>query len=117
MSDHVSLMSGITNSSVEVASWGDGYMDLLDLKNSSEGLGGGGRCRLEHGTRVQSLPTSLEFHSTSVASRIPILAASSRPSWGSRQHYLHRVGTCEHLDMEDESLTSLLLLLSPSLEQ
>jgi hypothetical protein len=41
MSDHVSLMSGITNSSVEVASWGDGYMDLLDLKNSSEGLGGG----------------------------------------------------------------------------
>jgi hypothetical protein len=40
MSDHVSLTSNITNSTVEVASWGDGYMDLLDLKNSSEGLGG-----------------------------------------------------------------------------
>jgi hypothetical protein len=54
MSDHVSLMSGITNSSVEVASWGDGYMDLLDLKNSSEGLGGGGDVDLNmaHGFRA-----------------------------------------------------------------
>jgi hypothetical protein len=33
-------MGGITNSSVEVASWGDGYMDLLDIKNSSKGLRG-----------------------------------------------------------------------------
>jgi hypothetical protein len=40
MSDHVSLMSGITNSSVEVASWSNGYTDLLDIKNSSKGLGG-----------------------------------------------------------------------------
>jgi hypothetical protein len=40
MSDHVSLVSSIRNSSVEVASWGDGYMDLLDLKNTSEGIGG-----------------------------------------------------------------------------
>jgi hypothetical protein len=38
-SDHVSLTGGITNSSVEVSSWGDGCMDLLDLKNPSEGLG------------------------------------------------------------------------------
>jgi hypothetical protein len=34
MSDHISL-----NSSVEGVSWNDGYMDLLDLKNSSKGLG------------------------------------------------------------------------------
>jgi hypothetical protein len=39
MSDHVSLASDITNFNVEGAPWGDGYMDLLDLKNSSEGLG------------------------------------------------------------------------------
>jgi hypothetical protein len=39
ISDHVSLTGGITNSSVEVASWGDGYTDLLDFKNSSKGLG------------------------------------------------------------------------------
>jgi hypothetical protein len=38
MSNHVSLSSSITNSSVEGASWSDGCMDLLDLKNSSEGL-------------------------------------------------------------------------------
>jgi hypothetical protein len=39
MSDHVNFMGGIMNSSVEVASWGDGCMDLLDFKNSLEGLG------------------------------------------------------------------------------
>jgi hypothetical protein len=39
MSNHISLVSIITNSNVEIASWGDGCMDLLDLKNSSEGLG------------------------------------------------------------------------------
>jgi hypothetical protein len=39
-SDHVSLMGNITNSSVEGMSWGDGGMDLLDLKNSLEGLAG-----------------------------------------------------------------------------
>jgi hypothetical protein len=33
-------MGGITNSSIEVASWGNGSMDLLDFKNSSKGLGG-----------------------------------------------------------------------------
>jgi hypothetical protein len=33
-------MSNIMNSSVEVASWSNGGMDLLDLKNSSKGLGG-----------------------------------------------------------------------------
>jgi hypothetical protein len=38
MSDHVSLAGSITNSSVEGAPWGNGYMDLLDLKNSSEGF-------------------------------------------------------------------------------
>jgi hypothetical protein len=32
-------MSNITNSSVEGMSWSDGGMDLLGLKNSSEGLG------------------------------------------------------------------------------
>jgi hypothetical protein len=32
-------MGSITNSSVEGTSWGNGGMDLLDLKNSSEGLG------------------------------------------------------------------------------
>jgi hypothetical protein len=32
-------MSNIMNSSVEVASWCNGGMDLLDLKNSSKGLG------------------------------------------------------------------------------
>jgi hypothetical protein len=40
MSDHVSLTSGITNSTVEVTSWSNGGMDLLDFKNSSKGLGG-----------------------------------------------------------------------------
>jgi hypothetical protein len=40
MSDHVSLMGSITNSSIEVVSWGDGCMDVLDFKNSSKGLGG-----------------------------------------------------------------------------
>jgi hypothetical protein len=39
-SDHVSLMGSITNSSVEGVPWGDGGMDLLDLKNSLEGLRG-----------------------------------------------------------------------------
>jgi hypothetical protein len=39
MSDHVSLTSGIMNSSVEVMSQDDGCMDLLDFKNSSKGLG------------------------------------------------------------------------------
>jgi hypothetical protein len=39
MSDHVSLIGSIMNSSVEGTSWSDGGMDLLDLKNSSEGLG------------------------------------------------------------------------------
>jgi hypothetical protein len=38
-SDHVSLMSSIMNSSVEVASRSNGYMDLLDFKNSWKGLG------------------------------------------------------------------------------
>jgi hypothetical protein len=33
-------MGSITNSSIEVASWGDGCMDFLNFKNSSEGLGG-----------------------------------------------------------------------------
>jgi hypothetical protein len=40
MSDHVSLTSSITNFNVEVTSWGDDCMDLLDFKNSSKGLGG-----------------------------------------------------------------------------
>jgi hypothetical protein len=39
MSDHVSLIGSITNSNVEVASRGDGCMDLLDFKNSLKGLG------------------------------------------------------------------------------
>jgi hypothetical protein len=39
MSDHVSLVGSITNSSVEGTSWGNGCMDLLDLENSSEWLG------------------------------------------------------------------------------
>jgi hypothetical protein len=39
MSDHVSLMGSIMNSSIEGASWGDGCIDLLELKNASEGLG------------------------------------------------------------------------------
>jgi hypothetical protein len=38
-SDHVSLTSSITNSSIEGTSWSDGGMDLLNFKNSSEGLG------------------------------------------------------------------------------
>jgi hypothetical protein len=38
MSDHVDLAAGIMNSSVKGASWSDGCMDLLDLKNPSEGL-------------------------------------------------------------------------------
>jgi hypothetical protein len=33
-------MGSIMNSSIEGTSWGNGVMDLLDLKNSSEGLGG-----------------------------------------------------------------------------
>jgi hypothetical protein len=37
--DHVSLAGGITNSSVEGTSWSYVCMDLLNLKNSSEGLG------------------------------------------------------------------------------
>jgi hypothetical protein len=39
MSNHVRLAGSIMNSSVEGASWSNGYMDLLDLKNSSKGLG------------------------------------------------------------------------------
>jgi hypothetical protein len=39
MSNHVSLVGGITNSHIEGASWSNGYMYLLNLKNSSEGLG------------------------------------------------------------------------------
>jgi hypothetical protein len=39
MSDHVSLTDGITNSSIEVASWSNGSMDLLDFKNSLKGFG------------------------------------------------------------------------------
>jgi hypothetical protein len=39
-SDHVSWTDNITNSSIEGTPWGDGCMDLLDFKNSSEGLGG-----------------------------------------------------------------------------
>jgi hypothetical protein len=38
-SDHVSLTGSITNSSVEVASQGDGCKDLLNFKNSLKGLG------------------------------------------------------------------------------
>jgi hypothetical protein len=37
MTDHVSLVGSITNSSVEGVSWRNGCMDLFDLKNSSEG--------------------------------------------------------------------------------
>jgi hypothetical protein len=40
MSDHVILTGNIMNSNVEGMSWGNGVMDLLDLKNSSEGLQG-----------------------------------------------------------------------------
>jgi hypothetical protein len=39
MSNHVRLAGSIMNSGVEGASWSNGYMDLLDLKNSSKGLG------------------------------------------------------------------------------
>jgi hypothetical protein len=39
MSDHVSLTGGIMNSIIEVASWGDGGLDVLDFKNSSKWLG------------------------------------------------------------------------------
>jgi hypothetical protein len=40
MSDHVGLVGSIRDSDVEGMSWGDGYIDLLDLKNSSERLRG-----------------------------------------------------------------------------
>jgi hypothetical protein len=40
MSNHVSLAGSIMNSSVEGTSWGNGSMDLLDLKYYSKGLGG-----------------------------------------------------------------------------
>jgi hypothetical protein len=39
-SDHVSLASSVMNSSIEGASWSDGCLDVLNLKNSSKGLGG-----------------------------------------------------------------------------
>jgi hypothetical protein len=70
MSDHVSLMGSITNSRIEVASWGDGCMDLLDFKNFLEGFGG----------EDVDLNMSLETHNTLVASSIPVLATSSRAS-------------------------------------
>jgi hypothetical protein len=38
-SDLVSLTGAIMNSSVEVASWSNGGMDLLEFKNSSKRLG------------------------------------------------------------------------------
>jgi hypothetical protein len=38
-SDHVSWTDNITNSSIEGTPWGDDCMDLLNFKNSSEGLG------------------------------------------------------------------------------
>jgi hypothetical protein len=101
------------NSSVEVASWSNAVMDLLDFKYSSKGLGGS-RCRLEYATRVQSLHMSREFHNTSVASCNTVLTTSSIASWGSCQHYFPHAGTCEHLDTEDKSLMRLLLLLAPS---
>jgi hypothetical protein len=40
MSDHLSLTGGIMNSIVEVASWSNGGMDLIDFKNSSKRLWG-----------------------------------------------------------------------------
>jgi hypothetical protein len=39
-SDHVSWTGSIPNSSIEGMPWGDGCMDLLNFKNSLEGLGG-----------------------------------------------------------------------------
>jgi hypothetical protein len=39
-SDHVALVGSIRDSGVEGMSWGDGYIDLLDHKNSSERLRG-----------------------------------------------------------------------------
>jgi hypothetical protein len=56
-------------------------------------------------------------HNTSFGSRILVLAASSKASCGSCQHYFHHEGTCEHLDMEDKSFMVSLLLLAPSLVQ
>jgi hypothetical protein len=38
-SNHVGLVSSITNSSIESVSWSNGCMYLLNLTNSSEGLG------------------------------------------------------------------------------
>jgi hypothetical protein len=53
MSDHVSLPSSITNSNVEGTSWSDGCMDLLHLKNSSEGLEGQDvELNMSHGFRA-----------------------------------------------------------------
>jgi hypothetical protein len=40
MSDHVSWIGSIPNSSIEGTPWGDGCMDLLDFRNSSKRLGG-----------------------------------------------------------------------------
>jgi hypothetical protein len=40
MSDHVCWTGSIPNSSIEGTSWEDDCMDLLDFKNSLEGLGG-----------------------------------------------------------------------------
>jgi hypothetical protein len=80
MSDHVSLTGDIMNSSIEVASWSNGGMGLLDIKNSSKGLGSEDvDLNMPHG--FWSLLTSLEFHNTSVASRNPVPVASSIASW------------------------------------
>jgi hypothetical protein len=53
MSEHISLASSITNSNVEVASWSNGDMNLLNLKHSSKGLGGEDvDLRMPHGFRA-----------------------------------------------------------------
>jgi hypothetical protein len=53
MSDHVSLVGNITSSHVEGETWSNDCMDLLDLKNSSDGLGGEDvDLNMPHGFRV-----------------------------------------------------------------
>jgi hypothetical protein len=115
MSDHVSLTGSIMNSSIEVASWGDGCMDLHDFKNSSEGHGGEDvDLNMLHGFGA------FIHHLSPVILRLVLISQFLQHL---PEHlgdlasiYFRRARTCEHLDMEVESLKNL-FLLGPSLVQ
>jgi hypothetical protein len=96
MSDHVCLLSSITNSSVEGMSWSNGYMDLLNLKNCSEGLGGEDvDLNMPHGSRAQFLQHLLEHLgdrasiTSIILELVNILVQKMNPQWACFTFLLH----------------------------